>query len=169
MSEAQARLLPYPEPPDPPPATRVTRRTSKTIGAGDIVEVDKRGRRFHAVVVELEQAPSGRFELGVRPLDSRITYRHATVREVVGVWRRATQNSPSSLMSVQPTGPAYQPRSRPSSAGISGSAAASGSPPTAGVGCSTPASSIAPIGLASCARIGVAKCWMLATLTTTGS
>ena len=82
--------------------------------------------------------------------------------------RRATQNSPSSLASVQPTAPAYQPRSRPSSAGISGAAAACGSPPTAGVGCSRPASSIALRGCASWARIGVARCWMFATLISVG-
>jgi hypothetical protein len=51
--------------------------------------VDKRGRRFHALVTELEQLESGRFELNVRPLDSRISWRTASVREVVEVWRRA--------------------------------------------------------------------------------
>jgi hypothetical protein len=71
---------------EPAPAGR---STSKRIAAGDIVLVDKRGRRFHALVTELEQQESGRFELAVRPLDSRVTYRSATVREVVGVWRRA--------------------------------------------------------------------------------
>src|SRR5947209_3826953 len=45
-------------------------------------------------------------------------------------------------MSIQPTGPAYQPRSRPSSAGISSSARSRGSPPTAGVGWSSSTSSI---------------------------
>ena len=65
------------------------RTTSKGIGRGDIVEIDKRGRRFHALVTELEQLETGRFELAVRPLDSRISYRTATVREVVGVWRKA--------------------------------------------------------------------------------
>jgi hypothetical protein len=65
------------------------RATSKGIAPGDIVEVDKKGRRFHALVVELEQGESGRFELSLRPLDSRITYRRATVREVLAVWRRA--------------------------------------------------------------------------------
>jgi hypothetical protein len=64
------------------------RRTSKGIGAGDIVLVDKKGRRFHALVTELEQLGSGRFELTVRPLDSRISWRTASVREVVEVWRR---------------------------------------------------------------------------------
>ena len=51
--------------------------------------MDKKGRRFHALVTELEQSDSGRFELAVRPLDSRISYRTATVREVIGVWRKA--------------------------------------------------------------------------------
>jgi hypothetical protein len=74
--------------PTPPPSAP-SRRSSKGIGPGDIVEVDKKGRRFHAIVVELDQVESGRFHLNVRPLDSRISYRQATVREVIGVWRRA--------------------------------------------------------------------------------
>jgi hypothetical protein len=69
-----------------PPSRRTT---SKGIGPGDIVEIDKRGRRFHALVMELSQLESGRFELAVHPLDSRISWRTATVREVVEVWRRA--------------------------------------------------------------------------------
>ena len=51
--------------------------------------LDKKGRRFHALVTELDQLESGRFELYVRPLDSRVSYRTATVREVVEVWRKA--------------------------------------------------------------------------------
>ena len=71
-------------------APRSSRRsTSKGIGAGDIVLVDKKGRRFHALVTELEQLETGRFELVVRPLDSRISWRTASVREVIEVWRRA--------------------------------------------------------------------------------
>ena len=81
----QQSLIDTPEAP-PTPAARTT---SKGIAPGDIVEVDKKGRRFHALVVELEQGESGRFHLSVRPLDSRISYRQATVREVVAVWRRA--------------------------------------------------------------------------------
>jgi hypothetical protein len=65
------------------------RSTSKSIGPGDIVLVDKRGRRFHALVTELERLESGRFELVVRPPDSRISWRTASVREVVEVWRKA--------------------------------------------------------------------------------
>jgi hypothetical protein len=81
----QTSLLP------PPPAPRpVARRlTSKGIAKGDIVEVDRKGRRFHAFVTAIHQRESGRFELDLRPLDSRISYRRATVREVVVVYRRA--------------------------------------------------------------------------------
>ena len=74
------------QPESDPPLVR--RSTSKGIGAGDIVLIDKKGRRFHALVTELEQLESGRFELIVRPLDSRISYRTATVREVLEVWRK---------------------------------------------------------------------------------
>ena len=74
---------------DQGPPSPARRSSSKAIGPGDIVEIDKKGRRFHALVTELEQLESGRFELQVRPLDSRISYHHATVREVVGVWRKA--------------------------------------------------------------------------------
>jgi hypothetical protein len=81
----QTSLLPAP----PSAAGAAARRSSKGIGPGDIVEVDKKGRRFHALVLELDQVESGRFHLAVRPLDSRISYRQATVREVVAVWRRA--------------------------------------------------------------------------------
>jgi len=68
---------------------RPRRVTAKGIAPGDIVEVDKKGRRFHALVTALRQGESGRFELDLRPLDRRITWRAATVREVVAVWRRA--------------------------------------------------------------------------------
>ena len=86
MPEPQPTLIEVEPTSSPPPPKRTT---SKGIGAGDIVLVDKRGRRFHALVTELEQLESGRFELNVRPLDSRISWRTASVREVVEVWRRA--------------------------------------------------------------------------------
>jgi hypothetical protein len=47
------------------------------IRAGDIVEVDRRGRRFHALVSE--HGPGG---LGIEPLDRRITYRSCRAHEV---------------------------------------------------------------------------------------
>jgi hypothetical protein len=77
---AQERLIEVP--------AEAGRQTSKGIGAGDIVLVDKKGRKFHALVTELEQLESGRFQLNVRPLDPRISYRTASVREVVDVWRK---------------------------------------------------------------------------------
>jgi hypothetical protein len=83
MADPQTTLLAV-----APTAPSTRRTTSKGIGPGDIVEVDKRGRRFHALVTELEQLESGRFELALRPLDSRVSYRTASVREVVEVWRR---------------------------------------------------------------------------------
>src|SRR4051794_41796503 len=87
MPEPQATLIDVA--PDSGTADRPKRTTSKGIGAGDIVLVDKRGRRFHALVTELEQLESGRFELVVRPLDSRISWRTASGREGVEGWRRA--------------------------------------------------------------------------------
>ena len=86
----------------------------------------------------------------------------------ISAQRIATHSSPSSSRSVQPTAPAYQPRSMPSSAGISRAASSRGSPPTAGVGCSRPASSSTGSGSASWARIGVPRCCTLCTFTSTG-
>ena len=82
-------MAPDPQlPADAAPAPR-RRRSSKGLAPGDIVEVDKKGRRFHALVETLEQSASGgRFELELRPLHRGVSYRRATVREVVGVWRR---------------------------------------------------------------------------------
>ncbi len=89
---AQTSLIEFseaPEEPDEPERKKRPRRSSKSIGPGDIVEIDRKGRRFHALVTGLDQLESGRFELALRPLDGRTTYRSATVREVVAVWRRA--------------------------------------------------------------------------------
>ena len=84
--ERQATLIDVPDEAAPAPGRR---RTSKGLAPGDIVEVDKKGRRFHALVEGLEQQGSGgRFELELRPLARGVSYRRATVREVVGVWRR---------------------------------------------------------------------------------
>ena len=51
--------------------------------AGDIVEVDRLGRRFHAVVAG--NAPGG---LSIQPLDRKVTYRSCRAREVVGHWAK---------------------------------------------------------------------------------
>jgi hypothetical protein len=75
--------------PDPAAAARAQRRSSKGIAPGDVVEVDRRGRRFYALVTSIHQRPSGHHDLDLRPLDPRTTYFTATIREVVAVWRRA--------------------------------------------------------------------------------
>ncbi|MDO8212889.1 hypothetical protein [Conexibacter sp. CPCC 206217] len=90
MSDAQISFLQFEDPaPKPVAEPRPQRLSSKGIAPGDVVEVDKKGRRFHAVVISLQQRDSGRFELELRPLDNRISYRSASVREVVGLWRKA--------------------------------------------------------------------------------
>jgi hypothetical protein len=51
------------------------------IQTGDIVEVDRGGRRFHAIVTA--PAPGG---LALLPLDRRVGYHSCRSREVVGHW-----------------------------------------------------------------------------------
>ena len=53
------------------------------IQAGDIVEVDRLGRRFHALVTE--NAPGG---LAVQPLDRRISYRSCRAHDVIAHWAK---------------------------------------------------------------------------------
>ena len=53
------------------------------IHTGDIVEVDRLGRRFHALVTGA--APRG---LTVQPLDKRITYRSCRAHEVLTHWSK---------------------------------------------------------------------------------
>ena len=53
------------------------------IETGDIVEVDRLGRRFHALVSG--NAPGG---LSIQPLDRKVTYRSCRAREVVGHWAK---------------------------------------------------------------------------------
>jgi hypothetical protein len=69
-------------------ASRRHRITSKGIAPGDIVEIDKKGRHFHALVKEIHQDPKGYYHLDLHPFDRRVSYHHATVREVTVVWRR---------------------------------------------------------------------------------
>jgi hypothetical protein len=53
------------------------------IQVGDIVEVDRLGRRFHALVTA--SAPGG---LSVQPLDRRISYRSCRAQDVVAHWAK---------------------------------------------------------------------------------
>ena len=57
-------------------------------------------------------------------------------RRTTSAERRAMPHSPSPVVSIQPTGPAYRPRSMPSISEISRTASAVGVPPTAADGCS---------------------------------
>lgn len=49
---------------------------------GDVVEVDKRGRAFHALVRGHDQR-----ELVILPLTRGVTWQRARAREIVGHWR----------------------------------------------------------------------------------
>jgi hypothetical protein len=53
------------------------------IHTGDIVEVDHKGRRFHALVTG--QAPGG---LALQPTDPRVNHYSCRSREVVGHWSK---------------------------------------------------------------------------------
>jgi hypothetical protein len=53
------------------------------IRAGDIVEVDRLGRRFHALV-----GGSAEGGLSIEPLDRRVTYRTCRPHEVLAHWTK---------------------------------------------------------------------------------
>jgi hypothetical protein len=53
------------------------------IQTGDIVEVDRLGRRFHALVTG--NAPGG---LAIGPLDRRVTYRSCRAHDVIAHWAK---------------------------------------------------------------------------------
>lgn len=53
------------------------------IETGDIVEVDRLGRRFHALV-----SGNSSGGLAIQPLDRRVTYRNCRAREVVAHWSK---------------------------------------------------------------------------------
>lgn len=54
------------------------------IETGDIIEIDRLGRRFHALVSG-NDGPGG---LAIQPLDRRVTYRSCRAREVVAHWSK---------------------------------------------------------------------------------
>ncbi len=53
------------------------------IRIGDVVEVDRHGRRFHALVTGT--VPGG---VALQPLDRRINYHSARSQQVIGHWAR---------------------------------------------------------------------------------
>jgi hypothetical protein len=56
--------------------------TLKNVNRDDVVEVDIKGRRFRADVVDVDGSA-----LRIRPLSRNISYRHASARQVVRHWR----------------------------------------------------------------------------------
>lgn len=69
--------------------------TTASLKPGDIVEVDKKGRRFHAIFKQrlgVGAALTGG-ELVVMPLDKRISYRQASSREITGIWHANKQTA----------------------------------------------------------------------------
>ena len=67
----------------PPSRVRLPTVRLDGIRAGDIVEVDRLGRRFHALVDE--SAEGG---LSIEPLDRRVTYRTCRPHEVRAHWAK---------------------------------------------------------------------------------
>ena len=68
------------------------------VRAGDIVLADRKGRRFYAVVTERRER-----ELGVEPIDRRVTYRHVKAREVIGIWRKSRAQNGRVIEAVRPS------------------------------------------------------------------
>lgn len=58
---------------------------ARSIHAGDLVRVNKRGRLFHAQVTGV--AVGGGFV--VAPIERNVSYRHVTAREIVDHWAHA--------------------------------------------------------------------------------
>jgi hypothetical protein len=61
------------------------------IQTGDIVEVDRLGRRFHALVTG-----PGSGGLSIQPLDRRISYRSCRAHDVVAHWAKRGRPRPTS-------------------------------------------------------------------------
>lgn len=53
-----------------------------SLETGDIVLLDKKGRRFHGIVDAIDGQ-----QLKVTPIDRHNTWRTATAKEVIGIWR----------------------------------------------------------------------------------
>jgi len=68
--------------------------TTSTIKVGDIVQVDKKGRKFYAcrrVPTDAESLRRG--EIAIKPLDNRMSYFTATGREIVGHWKATKETA----------------------------------------------------------------------------
>ena len=68
----------------------------KGLAAGDVVEVDHKGRRFHATVTRIDGQ-----HLAIEPLCAHHTWRSATAKEVIGIWR-ASKTTRARLTAREP-------------------------------------------------------------------
>src|SRR5271154_505872 len=85
-SRGRRRLLVariHPGRPCPPIVMKCPAMRLEGIQTGDIVEVDRKGRRFYAVVTG--PAPGG---LALAPTDRRVNHYSCRSREVVGHWAK---------------------------------------------------------------------------------
>ena len=80
----------------PRSGVRLPRMRLEGIQAGDIVEIDRLGRRFHALV-----SGSADGGLSIQPLDRRVSYRTCRPHEVQAHWARRGRPRVSS----EPLGP----------------------------------------------------------------
>ena len=55
-----------------------------SVRPGDVIEADRLGRRFMAIVVARRDRG-----LEVAPIDRRITYHHVKAREVICIWHKS--------------------------------------------------------------------------------
>lgn len=60
-----------------------------SIRPGDLVLIDRRGRRFHALVMNVSDR-----ELTIAPIERGISYRTARARDIEVHWRRAGRTRP---------------------------------------------------------------------------
>ena len=78
-----------------------------SIHAGDLIEVNKGGRRVYGRVVEICDGVM-QFE----PLCRGISYRHASAREIVGHWRKTGRRGPGPVDEPDASEPPAVPRSQ---------------------------------------------------------
>lgn len=67
--------------------------TLSSVKIADLVEIDKKGRRFIARVIGFD-APKGKaVGLRLKPICKNITWTTATAREVIGIWHANKQTA----------------------------------------------------------------------------
>ncbi|MTD47130.1 hypothetical protein GKE82_24640 [Conexibacter sp. W3-3-2] len=63
--------------------------TTANLRPGDLVEIDRKGRRFLAIIDTIDTG-----HLTLTPLQRGISYREATSREVVRAYKRVSRSAP---------------------------------------------------------------------------